>query len=388
MPHRQGGSGACFGRAPTLRPARFGFFPFAPFLCLRLRLDWSSRPLSLRFLRELKNRVCLPLPNSFHGHARTTNTKPSILSLGSLNLDLKARVDCWPLLGESLPARDFLAVGGGKAANAALMARKLGAASVLLARMGDDVFGRMALEPLEQVGVELRHVRQVAGESTGVALIAVGPEGQKTMLFVPNANANWSSEDAAFAEAAVHQASSGSVLVFDLEVPADVASAIARAAREKGFAVVLDPSSPRKMKSQLYGLCDCITPNSEEASVLAGFPVVTPQDALRAGEAIRDRGVRTVFIKLQEGGCVMVDDSASRWVQAPRVKAVDKVGAGDAFAGALATGILAGMSLAEAGRLAVAAATAAVTHYGGPAAYPDRAEVERILACVRSDPLP
>jgi ribokinase len=316
-----------------------------------------------------------------------TNTKPSILSLGSVNLDLKARVDRWPLLGESLPARDFLAVGGGKAANAAVMARKFGAPSALLARMGDDEFGRMALAPLEQVGVELRHVRRIAGESTGVALIAVGPEGQKTMLFIANANARWSSEDAAFAEAAVHEASSGSVLVADLEVPADVAGAIGRAARGKAFAVVLDPSSPQRMKPELYGLCDCITPNAEEASALAGFPVATPQDALRAGQAIRNRGVRTVFVKLQDGGCVMVGDSGSRWVQAPRVDAVDKVGAGDAFAGALATGILAGVSLEDAGRLAVAAATAAVMRYGGPAAYPDRAEVESILASVRSDPL-
>jgi ribokinase len=307
----------------------------------------------------------------------------SILSLGSLNLDFEMRVERWPDPGESLPTRDFVAAGGGKAANVAFCARKLGVPSVLLARMGEDIFGRMALQPLEQAGVDVRYVRCSAGEASGVALIAVQPDGEKTILLAANANAHWSAQDVIAVEAAVQEAAAGSVLVADLEVPAHVVRTIARACRERGFKVILDPSPARAMEPDLYALCDCITPNPGEAAALVGFAVRTPQDGLRASKVLRERGSATVLTKLPDGGCVLYESSAAQWLRAPQVEPGDKTGAGDAFAGALAVGILSQCTPEEAARMAVAAATVAVTRYGTQASYPDRAELERLMHLVR-----
>jgi ribokinase len=307
-----------------------------------------------------------------------------VLSLGSLNLDLEVRVERLPGPDdESLRGREFLVAGGGRAANVAFFAAKLGVPSVLLARMGQDVFGRMALSGLERVGVDLRHVRRIAGEATGVAMIAVRPNGDETMLYAANANEHWSAQDAAAAETALADAPPGSVLVIDLEPPAEVTRRIAQACRDRRFKVILDPAPPDKMQADLYALCHCITPNRREAAALSGLPVRTLQDAWKAGNALRDRGAGVAFVKMHEGGCVMVDESGAQLLSPPKVAVIDKTGAGDAFAGALAVALVSGRSVDEAGRLAVAASAAAVSGYGAQPSYPDRPQLERLLTLVR-----
>lgn len=307
----------------------------------------------------------------------------TILSLGSVNCDLQVRVERWPGPGETLPVRDFVAVGGGKAANVALLARRLGEHAVLLGRTGEDAFARIAREPLENAGVDLRHARSSRAERTGVALIAVRPDGEKTILLAGNANDHWSEDDMAAAQASVAEAPERSVLVADLEVPGEVVRRLAGAARERGFKTVLDPSPVRAMREALYPHFDCITPNPGEAAALAGFSVTNEDDALRAGTRLREQGAPAALVKLSDGGCVIVGDGRPLCLSAPQVEVVDKTGAGDAFAGALAVGLLRGKSVAEAARLAVAASAAAVSGYGSQASYLEEPELENLLSAVK-----
>jgi ribokinase len=312
--------------------------------------------------------------------------QPCVLSLGSINLDIALRVERLPASDEeSMAGRDLLVTGGGRAANVAFLARKIGAPSLLLARMGEDDFGAMALRGLQRMAVDLRYVRRNAGEATGVAMIAVRPNGEETMLYAAGANEHWRAQDTAAALAAVAEAVTGSVLVADLEPPTEVVTKIARACRDRGFAIVLDPSPPEKIAPELYRLSDCITPNRVEASALAGFPVRTSEDALRAAITLHERGTPAAFVKLQDGGCVMVADDGARLLLPPKVPVIDKTGAGDAFAGALAVALLSGWPMQDAARLAVAAGAAAVRGYGAQPSYPDRPELERLLALVRTE---
>jgi ribokinase len=313
---------------------------------------------------------------------------PSVLSLGSLNLDLELRVERLPEPDEeSVTGRDLLVTGGGRAANVAYFARKIGTPALLIARMGQDDFGAIALRGLQEIGVDLRYVRRVPGEVTGVAMIAVRPSGDETMLYVANANEHWGPQDAAAAEAAVAEAAAGSVLVADLEPPAGLVARIMRACRERHFKVILDPSPADRMAPELYPLADCITPNRGEATALTDLPVRATEDALRAATTLRERGAEVALVKLQDGGCVMVGPEGVRLIVAPKAPVVDKTGAGDAFAGALAVGLLSGWPLDEAARLAVAGSTAAVGGYGAQPSYPDRPKLERLLALVRTESL-
>jgi ribokinase len=145
-----------------------------------------------------------------------------IIALGSVNIDLQVRADRWPSAGETLLAGDFLMTGGGKAANVAFLARRLGVPSLLLARTGDDLFADHALQPLADAGVDLTWTRRVPGQSTALSMIVVRDDGDKAIILAPNANEAWDAHDAAEIERCIRETPDGSVLVLDLEAPVHV----------------------------------------------------------------------------------------------------------------------------------------------------------------------
>ena len=318
--------------------------------------------------------------------ARGKHTRgPVLLSLGSVNVDFRARVDHWPAPGESRPARDVAAVAGGRAGNVAAVARRLGIACTLLGRVGLDRHADVALDPLVRAGVDVSRVIRTADARTGAGLVIVGPHGDKTMLFADNANQGWTDDDVTGVEAAVHAVDRRSVLVAALDIPAHVVEAAARACRARGVRVVLDPSRPQAMRDDLYALCDCITPDAHEASTLAGCSTASPHDALRAARRLRECGARYACVKLADGGCVVAEEAEALRLVPPRVAAIDKTGAGDAFAGALATGLLERRPMREAARIAVAAACIAVMREGSQASYPDRRKIDAMLPSIRAE---
>jgi ribokinase len=273
-------------------------------------------------------------------------------------------------------ARDFVLLGGGKAANVAYFARCVGVPAVLLARLGNDILAEVALENLGKSGVDLSHVCRVEGAATGVAMISVQSDGDKAIIMASNANTEWRESDASDAIAAVMAAPAGSLLVADLELPAFVIERSMQAARNRGFKTVLDPSPAERMMPQFYALADVLTPNLAEARQLTDQAIASAGEAERAAAMLRQRGTHTVLVKLTRGDSVLCSADESRHLKSVPVKAVDTTGAGDAFAAALALGLMEGRSMRDATMLAMAASSIAVEIYGAQPAYPDRASLE------------
>lgn len=305
--------------------------------------------------------------------------EPEIIALGSINVDLQVRTERWPEPGETLLGRDFAMLGGGKAANVAYLARRLGHPARLIGHVGDDVLADHALRPLRDAGVNLRFTVKLPHCATAVSMITVRGGGDKAIVLASNANDSWDEAAARRAAAAVRDAPDGSLLVADLEVPVQVVQRAAQAARARGFRVVLDPSPADRMTDDLYPLAAGLTPNPPETHTLTGIDVREMTSAVRAGEQLVKRGVQAAFVKLGNGGCAVVTSEGGKRVTAPKVKVVDKTGAGDCFAGALGVAMLEGRHPIEAARFAAAAAAFAVTGYGSQPSYPSRADVERLL---------
>lgn len=307
---------------------------------------------------------------------------PRIISVGSINLDVQVRADGWPAKGKSGLGRDCLLVGGGKAANVAYLARYLGAAAQLIARVGDDPVVPRILAPLEELGVDLAEVRQTLDCLSGVALIMTPPDGEKSILLAPNANQAWTGEDEDGVADLIVRAPQGSVVVVDFEISVPVAARAVAAARAAGHRVVLDPAPPQNVSPEVLAQADYVTPDSNEAEQLSGIEIHDARAAFAAAEAIHRLGAGNVLVKLGTGGCVIVGDDTTAQIEAEPVEPYDTTGAGDAFAATLAVALLENRPLLEAACWAVAAATVAVTRYGSQAAYPTRREVEDQLARV------
>lgn len=302
-----------------------------------------------------------------------------VISLGSINVDISGRLSGWPGPGESLLASDFLLAGGGKAANAALQARRLGASVRLAGHIGDDRFAGPALAAVRAAGVDLRAVTAIPGGATGLTWVAVRPDGEKAIVAFSNANDCWSTDDAAALALTVTAGAAGSVLIADLEIPAEPVEPALQAARRRGFPTILDPSRTDRLTARIYPLVDYITPNAHEAHVLTGIAVHSVEEAARAGRCLIARGVGVALVKLPHGGCVLVTAQGSRHVPTAPVSRVDTTGAGDAFAGALAVGLGEGQSVDAATRLAVASSSLAILTYGAQTDYPTRPAVEEFL---------
>ncbi|MGI8644607.1 MAG: ribokinase [Thermomicrobiales bacterium] len=303
-----------------------------------------------------------------------------IISVGSINVDFQMRTDRWPDAGETLVGQDFLMTGGGKGANVAVLARRLGVPAMVIGRVGDDILAGEAVQPMKEDGIDIRHVQKTANTPTAVSTIVVRPSGRKTIILATNANDAWPESDEEMVKRAISDAPGGSVLTIDLEVPVFIVRAAMKAARQRSFKVVLDPSPAGRMEDDLYELIDVVTPNPSEGHVLTHVEVTSPEDARRSGQELLRRGVGAVCQKLAGGGCVLVTSDGTHHIKSNDVEVVDTTGAGDAFAGALSVALLEQKSLRDAARFAVACADVAVTTYGSQEAYPTRDELEQALA--------
>ncbi|MCC9138330.1 ribokinase [Pontibacter silvestris] len=308
------------------------------------------------------------------------NSKGILLSLGSVNKDIQVRADRWPEPDETLMAKDLLTISGGKAANRAYIASKLGAPSILLARLGDDNEAEEALGPLREIGVNLDHTKRLQNQRTGLAMITVRPDGKKTIIAAGNANSNWEAGSADEVERVILEAPSNSVLTLDLEIPASVVKKALEAARKRDFWVVFDPSPTSQVKEEYYELADFMTPDLTEAERLVGFNIETKEDGFNACEAILKKGARHALLKMGDKGYIMITDGKSTHLPAPDVQVTDTTGAGDAFAGAFGFALWDGQTPADAMRFAAVASSLAVETYGSQPAYPDRNAIENKLA--------
>lgn len=303
-----------------------------------------------------------------------------VISLGSISADFEVRSD-EPASGPgTLEVRDLLRTSGGKGANVAVLAARLGAPTMLLGCVGDDDLAGQALAGLERDGIALERVRRRPGP-TGYASIVVPTDGGKTILRLPGANDAWGDEVQAVHED-VLGAPDHSILVVDLEVAPELVRSAVEAARRRAFPVLLDPAPPARVDDDLLRAADHLTPDHQEATELTGIEADTDDGARDAAVALQERGGGIAYVKLRDGGCVVASAEGVDWVRAPEVEVVDQTGAGDAFAGGLAWALVTGRTGTAAAALAVAASTCAVTGYGSQESYPTPDELAAMAARV------
>jgi ribokinase len=287
---------------------------------------------------------------------------PEVAVVGSLNLDLVVRVARLPGPGETVSGDDVFRNPGGKGANQAVAAARLGRRVAMVGRVGDDDAGRELLGSLEADAVDTSQVRVVAGVPSGIALITVGEDGENQIVVSPGANARLTGDDVGQAGAALAAAT---VTLLQLEVPLE---AVAAAARAAGGTVVLNPAPVRDLPEELLADVDVLVPNRVELAQLAGG--AEPETVAEATRLAGRLPARAVVVTLGADGCLVIVGGDTTHVPAVPVRAVDTTAAGDAFCGGLADALAGGATLEDAARRAVRVAAAACLRPGAQASLP------------------
>jgi ribokinase len=302
-----------------------------------------------------------------------------IVVVGSINLDLVATSERAPRPGETLSGTSFATFNGGKGANQAVAAGKLGYPVRMIGKVGDDAFGAGLKQGLRHAGVDVQAV-SVAKGSSGVALINLGRDGQNSIVVVPGANGKVLPKD--ISRHARILKGAGMILA-QLEIPLITVEALAVFAHRHGVPMMLDPAPARELPSGLLGLLEWITPNESEARTLCGLredEPITPATARDCAELLLKRGPKNAIIKMGASGAfVATADGGREMVPAFEVKAVDSTAAGDAYNAAFAASLLTGKKASGAARHAAAVAAISVTRKGAQPSMPTAREVAKFL---------
>jgi ribokinase len=303
-------------------------------------------------------------------------TKP-IVVVGSTSLDFVAGAGRIPIVGETIIGNTFNTFYGGKGANQAVAAARLGYPTAMIARVGDDSFGPQLQNALKSAGVNAEHVVSVPGPS-GVALIMTGGKGENSIVVVPGSNGKLSPQELQKHENTLKNAG---MFLAQLEIPIETVEYLAEFAEKNEIPLMLDPAPARELPPGLLKRISWITPNESETLTLlrSGEKELAEADVHRAAEELLSRGVKNVVLKLGGRGCLVAHASKMEFVPAYKVAAVDTTAAGDAFNGAFGVGLMRGQSPREAAAFACAVAGISVTRHGAQPSMPTAAEVEHFL---------
>ena len=299
--------------------------------------------------------------------------KWDVVVLGGANMDYLIRGKKLPAPGETVDGDEVRIACGGKGANQAIAAARLGAQVAFVGRVGNDENGKETVRNLKREEVDVSAMQFDSKKATGAALVMVDAQAEKQILVAPGANQQLTVRGA---ESLLRSAR---VLLLQFEVPMRTVLAAAKIAHRAGAKIVLDPAPAAKPPVELLKLVHFIRPNSSEAEALTGIKVRNRADARRAAHALFDRGVQAAAIQAGHEGDLVVWRDGERLFPRLKVKSVDATGAGDAFAAGIAVALAEGKSFVEAGALANAAAALATTKFGAQTALPRRQEVLRLL---------
>jgi len=300
----------------------------------------------------------------------------SIFVFGSINLDLTTYVPHLPAVGETLLGHSFITVPGGKGANQAVAAARLGARTKFFGRIGKDAFGNEVMPIIQKEGVDIIGIQVDEKHGTGLAVISVDEKADNTIVVVSGANMALDGSDA---ERCIHEFGQARLVLLQLEVPLEASLKVARAAHEKGITVIWDPAPALELPAEAYQYTDYMTPNEIEAGMLVGFQPKTPAEAESAAKILRQRGVGAAIIKLGALGAYYESATESGYMPAFIVEAIDTVAAGDAFNGGLAVALREEKGLKEAVRWGTAAGAIATTKPGAMPSMPYRQELNKLL---------
>lgn len=310
-------------------------------------------------------------------HENDASTRAGVMIVGSTTVDLTTFSHRLPARGETIHGDAFTLVLGGKGANQAVAVGLAGADAHFVSCVGTDLFHDLVIEALTEAGVNIEHVRDIEGP-TGIAHIRVDDSGENDIVMVPLANSSLSAEqiDRAFDELEGRC----SVLLTQLEIPAELSSHAVRTARQRGLTVVLDPAPAVPLDESLWQHIDIVTPNETEATILTGIAVIDIASAAEAGAWFLARGAGSALITLAGAGALLVTPEGNTHFASIPVTAVDTTAAGDSFAGYLGASLALGMPLPDAIRRAGAAGAITVTRRGASPSLPHRDEVDALLA--------
>jgi len=303
-----------------------------------------------------------------------------IVVVGSSNTDLIVQASRAPMAGETLIGYDFAIAPGGKGANQAVAAARLGAEVAFIARVGDDSFGRRAVEGYRRDGIDTRFVKVDPSAPSGVALIVVEEGGENRIIVVPGANGNLSPEDVGSAEEVMAGAQ---VLLVQLEIPVETVEKALRLAYRHGLITMLNPAPARPISDAILKYARILTPNEVEASVIAGLPIGNSKEAEKAARMLLGKGPEAVVVTLGAEGALLVTKQEAALVPSFPVEAVDTTAAGDAFNGGLAVALAREDNLKDAVRYGCAAGALSVTKLGAQPSLPTAEEVEKLLSIRR-----
>ncbi len=304
------------------------------------------------------------------------NKRPRITVVGSYNTDLVVRTPRMPLKGETIIGGPFFTGPGGKGANQAVAAARLGADVTMVVKLGADSFGDQAEANLVKEGIRPDFILRTEETHTGAALIFVDGDGENMIVVAAGANELLTPADVDQACKAIVEAD---VLLVELEAPMETVERAIHLAREADVNVLLNPAPGQPLSGEMLRLVDILTPNETETQIITGLPVQTPQEAEAAARKLLAQGVGRVVVTLGAKGALIVTPTETWRAPGQQVGVVDTTGAGDAFNGALAVALAEGQELVEAVTFANAAAALQVTRLGTAPAMPYRDEVEALL---------
>ena len=301
----------------------------------------------------------------------------TILVLGSINVDLTSYVPKLPAPGETLFGSRYITGPGGKGFNQAAAAARLGAPTRFFGRIGNDAFGHSLPTLTKDEPVDTSGIVVDQNHGTGIAVISVDEQGENAIIVISGANMAHDESDVARIVGAMDDAK---VLLLQLESPIEASLSAARAARERGLTVILDPAPVQALPDEAYQLATLMTPNELETEMLVGFRPGNAEEAIRAGHMLRERGVDIAVVKLGAKGLVYVTEDSAEFVSPFKVNTIDTVAAGDAFNGGLAVALSEGLPIGQAVVWGAASGALATTKPGATAAMPWRAELDALLA--------
>lgn len=296
-----------------------------------------------------------------------------ILVVGSLNMDMVANVDHIPVVGETILTNSLTLIPGGKGANQAYAAGRLGADVTMLGAVGSDSYADMLMASLKSAGVEVESILRKEDTSTGVAMIAVNAEGDNSIIVISGANTVLTPEDI---ETKMEILKESDIVILQLEIPLETVLYTAKMAKSFGKMVILDPAPvPKEFPEELYQYVDIIKPNETELSMLTGLSS-TEDDIENGARELKNRGVRDVMVTLGDKGVYIDSEECGAYlVPGHKVNAVDTTAAGDTFTAALAIMLAQGKNIKEAAEFANYVSSIVVTRKGAQSSIPTLEEV-------------
>lgn len=300
-----------------------------------------------------------------------------IAVIGSNNVDLISYIDRMPNEGETLEAPSFSMGCGGKGANQAVAAAKLGSKVMMVTKVGDDIFADNTIKNLESYGIDTEFTNKVPGTSSGVAPIFVDPDSKNRILIIKGANEHLRPEDV---DKAAEKLKMCSLIILQLEIALETVYRAIEFGGEHGIPVILNPAPATKDLDFNYVCkCDFFIPNESELEILTGMPVSSIEQIKVAAASLVDKGVKNVIVTMGSRGVMWVTDKGEQIVESFTVEAVDTTGAGDAFIGCFAHHYIQNGDIAQSIKMANAFAALSVTKRGTQDSYPSVDDMNRFI---------